>query len=220
MTHLIAALNHGYKNSKIKTKKEWKHYERLAGEIEKRRSKQYIPKDQRQAFIESCRGPLMAIVQAMAITAARPSELRRVRVTDVVFNNPNPDKEDEQGVRLVTFKGKGSVRWFPLPKGTPIRKLFEVQIKDKKPNDFVFTAKNGRAWGAANLAKQHSLVRDEGGFSDAFELYAWRHAKISDWARVPFPAPEVARLSGTSLEHIQKHYYKADSNIRSKMAGF
>jgi integrase len=220
MTHLIAALNHGYKNSKIKTKKEWKHYERLPGEMEKRRSKQYIPKDQRQAFIKACQGPLRAIVQAMAITAARPSELRRVRVTDVVFNNPNPDEQDKQGVRLVTFKGKGSVRWFPLPEGTPIRKLFEAQIKDKQADDFVFTAKNGKPWGHANLAKQHNLVRDNGGFSADFETYVWRHCRISDWARVPFPAPEVARLAGTSLEHIQRNYYKADSDIRSRMAGF
>jgi integrase len=216
MVHLIAALNHGFKNSMIETNKAWKHYERLSPAIEKRREKSYITQDKREAFIKACPGLLRAFVSAMNIMAARPSELRRLRVSDVDLTNHDPVK---QSVRLTTFKGRGSVRYFPLPEGTPIRKLFEAQIKDKQPDDFVFTAKNGKPWGHANLAKHHNIVRDNGGFSADFDTYVWRHCRISDWAKVPFPAPEVAELAGTSLEHIQRNYYKADSNIRSKMAG-
>ncbi|MBW1903314.1 MAG: site-specific integrase [Deltaproteobacteria bacterium] len=218
MVHLIAALNHGFKNSMIENNRAWRHYERLPEDIEKRRAKKYIPQKDREAFINACPEPLRAFVSAMNIMAARPSELRRLRVSDVDLMS---DDLDMQGARLLTFKGKkGGIRWFPLPKGTPIRKLFSTQIKDKRPDDFVFTAKNGKPWGHANLAKQHNIVRDDGGFSKDFETYAWRHARITDWAKEPFPAPEVARLAGTSLEHIQKNYYEADSNIRSKMAGF
>jgi len=217
MAHLIAALNHGYKNSMIETNKAWKHYERLSPAIEKRREKSYIAQDKREAFIKACPGLLRAFVSAMNIMAARPSELRRLRVSDVDLTNHDPVK---QSVRLTTFKGRGSVRYFPLPEGTPIRKLFEAQIKDKQADDFVFTAKNGKPWGHANLAKQHNNDRDNGGNSADFETNVWRHCRISDWARAPFPAPEVARLAGTSLEHIQRNYYKADSDIRSRMAGF
>jgi integrase len=216
MTHLIAALNHGYKNSMIASNKAWKHYERLPESIEKRRGKSYITVADRDAFIKACPEPLKAFVQAMNIMGARPSELRRVLVSDVDFDNLDPA---QRGVRLITYKGKGSVRRFPLPEGTPIRELFAAQIKDKQPDDFVFTAKNGKGWGHANLLKHHNAVRDNGKFSKAFETYVWRHCRISDWAKVPFPAPEVARLAGTSLEHIQRNYYKADSDIQAKMAG-
>ncbi len=215
MTHLIAALNHAYKNSMIETNKAWKHYERLPEAIEKRRSKAYISQDNREAFIKACPEPLRAIVKAMNSMAARPSELRRLRVSDVDLTNSDPD---EQAVRLVTFKGKGAVRYYPLPKGAPVRKLFAALVKDKQPDDYVFIAKNGKPWGHANLAKQHNAVRDTGGFSADFETYVWRHCRISDWARARFPAPEVATLAGTSLEHIQKNYYKADSAIRAAMA--
>ena len=217
MTHLIAALNHGYKNSMIKTNKAWKHYERLPEAIEKRRAKKYIPQKDREAFIKACQEPLKAFASAMNIMAARPSELRRLRVSDVELMSEDLER---QGARLLTFKGKkGGIRWFPLPEGTPIRKLFEAQVKDKQPDDFVFIAKNGKPWGHANLAKQHNLVRDNGGFSKDFETYVWRHCRITDWAKGAFPAPEVAALAGTSLEHIQRNYYKADSDIRSRMAG-
>jgi integrase len=218
LVHLIASLNHGLKNSMIETKKAWKHYERLPEAIEKRREKKYIPQKDREAFIKACPEPLRAFVQAMNITAARPSELRRLRVSDVDLDNHDPER---QTVKLLTYKGKkGSTRRFPLPEGTLIRKLLQAQIKDKQADDFVFTAKNGKPWGHANLAKQHNIVRDKGGFSDSFETYVWRHCRITDWARGNFPAPEVARLAGTSLEFIQKNYYEADSGIQSKMAGF
>jgi integrase len=217
LTHLVAALNHGYKNSMIETDKAWTHYERLSPEIEKRREKSYIDQDTREAFIKACPEPLRAFVQAINIMAARPSELRRLRVSDVDLNNHDPEK---QSVRLTTFKGRGSNRYFPLPEGTLIRELFAAQIADKQPGDYVFTAMKGKKWGSANLAKQHNMVRDNGGFSKDFETYVWRHCRISDWARGNFPAPEVAELAGTSLEHIQRNYYKADSKTRAAMAGF
>jgi len=209
MTHLIAAMNHGHRNDMITTNDAWKHYQRLPEATVKRRGKEYIPLTDREAFIQACPEALRAFVSAMQYLGARPSELRRLRVSDVT----------KEGVNLTTYKGKGGVRMIPLQAGFPAHELFDIQCAGKQPDDFVFTTETGKQWSQANLAKHHNKVRDEGGFSDAFETYVWRHCRITDWSRVPFPAPEVARLAGTSLEHIQKNYYSADSKIQSAMVG-
>jgi integrase len=217
MVHLIAALNYGLGQTMIADDKAWKTYKRLKEAVIKRNSKKYIAADDRQAFIEACPAALKAIVSAMNITAARPSEVRRLRVSDVDFDNPDPD---ERGVALTTYKGNGSVRLFRLPKDSTIYKLFKAQTDGKKPDDYVFLSEKGKPWEQANLAKAHNKVRDDGGFSDDFETYVWRHCRISDWANANFPAPQVARTSGTSLEHIQKNYYKPKTGIEEDMAAF
>ena len=81
-----------------------------------------------------------------------------------------------------------------------------------KPTD------RGLRWQQHNLAKRHNLIRDDNGFSEAFESYAWRHARITDWAG-QFPSPEVAAMAGTSLKIIEDSYYKSNDTIRAAMAG-
>ena len=108
---------------------------------------------------------------------------------------------------------------YGAPAGTPVRELFERQIDGKEPDDFVFTTLYGKQWSQANLAKAHNTVRDEGKFSKNFESYVWRHCRISDWAD-EFAAPAVAAIAGTSLEFLQKNYYKENSKINDQIAEF
>ena len=210
-THLIAALNHGYKNDRIATKQAWKHYERLKADGTTK-DKEYIPKEERQDYLNACPAELKAICTAMNLMATRPSELRRLRVAAVDLKGKK--------VQLKTYKGpKGAKeRNFPLPEGTAIRALFEAQIKDKEPDQLVFTTSGGIPWTQPNLAKHHNLVRDNGKFSPAFCSYIWRHCRITDLAG-EFPAPEVANLVGTSLQYLQENYYHENEDIRSAMAG-
>jgi integrase len=215
MAHLIAALNYGFRQSMIANNNGWRHYRRLEEAKVKRNAKQYIELEDRQTFIEACPAALKAFAQAMNIMAARPSELRRLRVSGVDFDNPDAG---QRGVSLVTYKGKGSVRLFPLPEGSTIQKLFKELTHGKQPDDFVFTTEKGKQWSQANLAKLHNKVRDDNKFSDAFESYVWRHCRVSDWANAKFPAPEVAKLAGTSLEYIQHNYFKSRTEIQSSMA--
>jgi integrase len=191
------------------------HYRGLEEAKLKRNAKQYIELEDRQTFIEACPDALKAFAQAMNIMAARPSELRRLRVSGVDFDNPDAG---QRGVSLVTYKGKGSVRLFPLPEGSTIQKLFKEHTHGKQPDDFVFTTEKGKQWSQANLAKLHNKVRNDNGFSDSFESYVWRHCRITDWAGSLFPAPEIARIAGTSLEYIQKNYFKENSETRAMMA--
>jgi site-specific recombinase XerD len=209
MTHFIAAFNYGHRNDMVKTNKAWRGYKRLPEATLKRRSKEYIPIDQREAFLKACPEALRAICSAMNVLAARPSELRRLLVSDV----------KENSVKLLTYKGNGSVRLIPLGADSALKKLLDSQCTDKGQDDFVFTTESSKQWTQANLAKIHNRVRDEGKFNPAFESYVWRHCRITDWARKPYPAPEVAKLAGTSLEFIQKNYYESDDDIQTEMVG-
>jgi len=105
--HLIASLNYGYTQQMIESNEAWKNYERLEPAEHKRRKQPYIPKEDRLAFIDACTGPLKAFISALHYTAARPSEIRRLKVADVNLIDGH--------VRLLTFKGKAKTRLFPLP---------------------------------------------------------------------------------------------------------
>lgn len=210
MTHLIAALNHGYRLGMIDSDASWKHYERLPEEPHKRKAHEYVNTDDRDRFIEACPEQLRAFVMAMQFLGARPSEIRRLCVSDVSLS--------KNFVRLLTFKGKARTRDFPLPENSPVRLLFESQIEGKEANDFVFTTQSNKQWTQANLAKTHKAVRATVGLPDGFDTYSWRHCRISDWVRNGHPAPEIADLTATSLEFIQKNYYKPDIGIQAKMA--
>lgn len=219
MSHLIAALNHAYKEGMVKDKTAWKTYTRLEESETKRRAKQNVPMADQQAFLEASEGAFKAIVTALSITAARPSELRRLRVSDVDLTNDDPD---EQGVYLTHYKGnksKGSSRLFALPAGSAVRELFAQQVEGKKPTDPVFLTEKGKPWSQANLAKAHNKVRDDNDLHAGLETYIWRHLRISQWCRSNDVAPsEVARAAGTSLAYIEKNYYKSDAATRAKLA--
>lgn len=77
MTHLVAALNHGYRSGMIDSNASWKHYQRLPEEPHKRKVQEYVNKDDRERFIEACPKHLKAFVSAMQHLGARPSEIRR-----------------------------------------------------------------------------------------------------------------------------------------------
>jgi integrase len=217
--HLIAALNHGHREGMIKTNAEWQHYRRLEESDVKPGAKKDVPKQDRDAFLKACPDALRAICTAMSITAARPSELRRLTVSSVDLNHSDPD---QQGVFLISYKGnrsKPKVRLFLLPAGTPIRELFAAQVADKKPDDLVFTTEKGKPWGQANLAKLHNKTRDDNDLHEGLESYIWRHARITEWCDEGYPASEVAVVSGTSLTYIEKNYFKSRTKNRIAMAG-
>jgi len=209
MTHLIAALNHGYRSGMIDSDAAWKHYQRLPEEPHKRKVQKYVSKKDRECFINACPEHLKAFVSAMEYFGARPSEICRLRVSDVDLGIDS--------VRLMTYKGKARTRDFPLPMDAPVRQLFENQVKDKETTDFVFTTSSNKPWTQANLAKAHKVVREQIGLPDSFNTYSWRHCRITDLVDNGAPAPAIATLTGTSLEYIQKNYYKSDTNLLTQI---
>ena len=188
----------------------WKHYQRLPEEPHKRKEHEYINTGDRERFVEACPPHLKSFVMAMQFLGARPSEVRRLRVSDVDLS--------KNFVRLLTYKGKARTRDFPLPEKSAVRLLFKSQIDGKQASDFVFTTQLKKQWTQANLAKAHKAVRTQVGLHDSFDTYSWRHCRISDFVRAGFPAPEVAALTGTSLQFIEQNYYKSDTNLQSQMA--
>ena len=210
MTHLIAALRHGYRLGMIESDAAWKHYQRLQPEPRRRKTRGYVSKKKRRGFANACPDQLKAFVSAMDYFGARPSEICRLKVSDVDLRGNR--------VRLTTYKGRASTRDFPLPEEAPVRPLLEALVKDKAPTDFVFTTSTGKPWTQANLAKAHKAVREEVGLPPDFDTYSWRHCRITDLVNGGAPAPAVSELTGTSLEHIQKNYYKSDASRLAQIA--
>ena len=159
----------------------------------KSRLKQYISQADRDAFLEAAEAPLKAICQAMDMTGARPSEVRRLRVRDV--------KEDH--VILMTFKGNrssGRSRKFPLTNGRLA--FFQKQVKGRDPDEPLFLTEKGVEWSMANLNKATKQVRGD----LPIESYTWRHCFLTDKVKAGFNIMALAKLCGTSVQYIQQNY--------------
>jgi integrase len=86
--------------------------------------------------------------------------------------------------------------------------LFKRLTKDKPPTAHIFTRDDGLKW---NHSDWDELVKDaakEAGLPDDTVLYSLRHSWITEAISGGMTTLDVARLTGTSLQMIEKHYGK------------
>jgi len=209
-----AALNYALKKGWL-TKAPWKNVKLLeeAEPEEKTRSKAYFPKADREAFLCAAGDKLEALCRCMYLLGCRPSEARRLTVGDVHTD----DRLETKYVRLKTFKGNrssGTSRKFPLTNGR--LEFFKALIKDRAADESLFLTETGLPYSMANLAKSHNKIRDALEL-DGFETYCWRHAWITDMIQADVQLLTVAKLAGTSLQHIQDNYTVGDKTLADQL---
>jgi integrase len=104
----------------------------------------------------------------------------------------------------ITFFAKNSPRTVPLPKAAVA--LFSRLAKDKLPNAWLFTREDGKPWAHSDWDE---LVRDaaeKAGLPKGVCLYTLRHSFITQALMDGMATLDVARITGTSLAMIEKHY--------------
>lgn len=161
----------------------------------------YLDLQQRRALIAAATGAVRDLIEAAALTGARPGELVKLQVGDY-----------EARTKTITFR-KGKTGGRAVPVSDAAAALFKKLSKDKLPTAHMLTMEDGEPWkystwwaeeirGAAERAR---LAKGEK-LPSGIVLYTLRHSWITEALRGGMATLDVARLSGTSLQMIQTHY--------------
>jgi integrase len=187
-----AALNYAYKlMSVVSDDGAWKRVTAFRGVA--RRRETYLTDSEVNALLTACPEDLRVLVEGLFLTALRPGELAAVAVAD--FNREHGTlniRTSKTGARLVTLSS-AAVEFFAL------------QAKGKLPTAPLVARQDGSYWNkdawkkifkaAAIQIRKPELV-----------IYSLRHTAISRLIGGGVDSFLIARLAGTSVAMIEKHY--------------
>jgi integrase len=168
------------------------------------RRRLYLDLKQRRALLKAAKGlelpnagPARDLIEAAALTGARPGELKNALVSQF-----------DSRTKTMRFIGKTDSRDVPLSPAAAT--LFTRLAKGKQPTDHLFVRDDGTPWPASEwtelvreAAKAAELPSDP---NTGVCLYTLRHSFITATLLGGMPTLEVARLTGTSLQMIEENY--------------
>lgn len=153
----------------------------------------YLDLKQRRAFVKAAGGAVRDLIEASALTGARPGEL--VKALRSQFDGRTGS---------IRFAGKTGSRIVPLSPAATV--LFKRLAKGKLPAAHLLTRDDGKPWGHSDWDQ---LVRDAASKAElpkGVVLYTLRHSWITEALLAGMATLDVARLAGTSLQMIEQHY--------------
>lgn len=205
LTSLKAALNRAVSRREIPHDRavEWnaiKPYRDADG-----RRDVYLDKAQRRAFLEAAGADLRDLLTCVALTGCRPGD------PAVMLRQ---DWDARTGT--ATFRTKTGERRIPVSDAA--RALFDRLAKGKHPTAHLFTD-DGRPWTSQAWAYQVKAAVAKAELPAGTVAYALRHAWVTDAIVGGMDPVTVARLTGTSLEMINRTYgHLVEAAARNKLA--
>jgi site-specific recombinase XerD len=193
MTALRAALNLAVQNRRVAAERriEWASVRQHRG-VNQRRTL-FLDVEERRRLLSHASGAVRDLMAGMALTGARPGDLTGARRSSY-----------DARTQSVTFASKNALRTVPLPSAAVA--LFDRLAHGKQPNDLLFTREDGKRWAHSDWDE---LVRDaakDAGLPAGVCLYTLRHGWITQSLMDGMSTLDVARISGTSLAMIERHY--------------
>jgi len=206
MTWLKAALNFAVTEDRVNASvaQQWhrvKQHKNADG-----RREIYLDLTQRRALLNACSGGARDMVEAAALTGARPGELASATRSQM-------DLRTEE----MTFNGKTGKRRVPLSPAA--LKLFKRLAKSKLPSAHLFTADDGKPWTHCGWTVPVREAAAKAKLPKGTVLYTLRHSWITETLLAGMATLEVSKLSGTSLPMIEKNYGKLVTEVaRERLA--
>lgn len=158
-----------------------------------RRRKLYLDVKQRRALLAACKGGIRDLIEAAILTGARPGELANVKRADF-----------EARTGTITFRGKTGERTVPISPAAVA--LFKRCAKGKHPNAHLLTRDDGQPWKRYDWDDLVRAAREKAKLPSGTVLYTLRHSWITEALQGGMSTLDVARLTGTSLQMIERHY--------------
>lgn len=205
LTSLKAALNRAVSRREIPQERaiEWGSIKPYKGADARR--ERYLDREQRRALLAAMDKDLRDLAECVALTGCRPGDPAAMLRKDWDTRNG-----------LATFTTKTGVRTIPVSPAA--RALFDRLAKSKLPGARMFT-NAGEAWTPQAWAPQVKAAAAKAELPTDVVLYTLRHSWITDAIVGGMDPVTVARLTGTSLEMISKHYgHLAQDAARDKLA--
>jgi integrase len=193
MTALRAALNLAVQNRRVAADRriEWASVRQHKGVSQRRML--FLDVDQRRQLISHATGSVRDLIAGMALTGARPGDLTGARRSQY-----------DSRTRSVTFAAKNAIRTVPLPNAAVA--LFDRLAQGKLPTDFLFTRDDGKPWAHSDWDELVRAAAQKAGLPAGVCLYTMRHSFITQSLMDGMSTLDVARISGTSLAMIERHY--------------
>lgn len=187
---LKAALNLAYRMGLVGSTAQW---DRVASFSKVgRRRERFLTMTERKQLIAAASPALTRLLRAVLLTAARPGELAAATVGDL----------DPSG--LLTLDGKTGRRVVPL--SAEAFKHLKACAGKRDSNEPLLTRIDGNAWSRYDWRDAMTEARTTAGLPDDVVLYNVRHAAISEMVVGGLDLLTVARIAGTSVAMIQRHY--------------
>ncbi|GAB3792428.1 tyrosine-type recombinase/integrase [Dyella agri] len=192
LTALKAALNLAVRNRNVTPEREieWRMVKPLNNASDRREL--FLDLTQRRALLAAAEGSIRHLIEAAMLTGARPGELGRARCRQF---------DPRTGTMVFDGKtGKRSVRLTPAAAA-----LFKAQRKGKLPDAWLFD-NDGAAWDKHVWNEHVQRAAERAELPPGVCLYTLRHSFITEAITGGLSPLEVARMVGTSLAMIDKHY--------------
>jgi len=206
LTTLKAALNLAVDDHRVSAdrKIEWSTVKKQKNSG--RRRDVFLDLEQRRRLIEKATGAIRDLIEATAITGARPGEL--IGATRRQF---------DARTRSMTFHGKAGTRTVPL--SPTALALFTRLARSKLHDARLLTRDDGKPWGHSDWDEFVRASAAKAKLPKGVCLYTLRHSFITQAITDGMTTLDVARLCGTSLEMIEKHYgHLVASAARERLA--
>lgn len=194
MAGLRAALNYAYDLAQVSNDLAWRVALRSIENAGTSRDV-YLDRTQRRALIDASPTDLATLLQGLARLPLRPGALAALTVA----------RFDSRLDVLTIGKDKsGRDRKIKVPPDTGA--LLHGLAKDKLPNARLFTRAGGKPWTKDDWKKPIKEAAAAAGLPPTTVAYALRHSAITDLVTEGLDLLTVARLSGTSVAMIERHY--------------
>ena len=191
---LRAALNHAHDADAVTSNLAWRVTLRSAPNTEVRRDA-YLDREQRALLIKSASADVGLFLKGLALLPLRPGALAALTVGSF----------DQHRRVLTVGKDKaGQDRRIMLPPETA--KFLATAQTNKLPAAPLFARADGKAWDKDAWKKPVKNAVLAAGLPSTITAYALRHSAITDLVIDGLDLLTVARISGTSVAMIERHY--------------
>lgn len=195
LASLKAALNRALKDRQIHSDAGWKTVDGFKG-VSRRRT-DYLDLSQRHMLIQASPKDLAALITAMLLTGARPGELAKLTTADF---------DKDQGTLEFNRRDYGKTGHRIATLSTSAENFFIEQAKGKLPTAPLLARDNGGHWNKDAWKKLFKEVLKKAKLPTTIVMYTLRHVAISELIMGGMDSFVVAKLSGTSVAMIEKHY--------------
>ena len=189
---LKAALNLALRNRLVATDSGWKTVQSFS-RVGERRNNAFLTIEQRTALLAAAPPDLQLFITAMLHTGARPGELASMNVA-----NYDPT------VSTITLTGKTGRRTTGI--STAARTFFDALIVDMDGSLPMLRRADGKRWDKDAWKYPFRDAVATANLPDDVVMYSLRHTAISEWIRNGIDTFQIARMVGTSMAMIEKHY--------------
>ncbi len=206
LTALKAALNLAVRNRAVNAAvaQEWGEVQPLKGASKRREL--FLDVGQRRALLASAKGAGRELMEAAASTGCRAGELVSARRSAF-----------DARTKSLTVSGKTGPRTIPLvPSAVD---LFMRVARDKLPSAYLLTRDDGKPWAHSDWDELVKEAAKDAGLPQETCLYTLRHSFITQALLDGMSTLEVAKIVGTSLAMIEKHYgHLVQTTARERLA--